>query len=129
MFKKLLSLGIAVLLTGAITSVPALAQSQVERETAQAAKIKAKVTRIGTGRRATVSVKLKDNSKLKGYIGQIAEEHFTLVDPKHGTVTPVPYEQVQQIKNTNHSAVFALGAAAGIIGGVMLLVVISLRGS
>ena len=129
MFKKLLSLVITVLLTGTITLVPASARLQTETAPAQAEKVKAKVTRIGTGKRATVNVTLRDNTKLKGYIGQIAQEHFTLVDPKHGTVTPVPYEQVQQIKNTNHQWLFALGAAAATIGGLLLLVSLSLRGS
>jgi hypothetical protein len=77
---------------------------------------------LGTGKRARVEIKLKDNTKLKGYIGAIAEEQFTVVDPKGGTVMPVPYNQVQQIKNTNRSGVYALGFAAGIIGGILILV-------
>ena len=128
MFKKLLSLAIAVLLTGTITSVPVLAQSQAS-DPAQAEKIKVKVTRIGTGKRATVNVKLRDNTKLKGYIGEIAQEHFTLVDPRHGTVTPVPYEQVQQIKHTDRSWLFGLGAAAATIVGLLVAVSLSLKGS
>ena len=129
MFEKSLSLVLAVLLTGMITCVPAPAQSQAGKDPQQSEKVKAKVTKLGTGKQARVEVKLKDNTRLKGYIGEIAEEHFTLVDPKHGTVTPVPYEQVQQIKNTNHSAAYALGFGAAIIGGVILFVALALRGS
>jgi hypothetical protein len=126
MFKKLLSVALTGLLLGMITAVPASAQSQAAGETQ---KVRAKVTRIGTGKRATVNVKLRDNTKLKGYIGEIAQEHFTVVDPKHGTVTPVQYEQVQQIKNTNHQWLFALGAGAASIVGVLLVVTLSMRGS
>ena len=129
MFKKVLSLALPCLLTTMITSVPVSAQLQAAREPQQTEKVKATVTKLGTGKQARVEVKLKDNTKLKGYIGEIAQEHFTLIDPKHGTITPVPYDQVQQIKNTNHSGLFALGLAAATIGGVMLLVVLSLRGS
>lgn len=129
MFKKLLSIALTSLLVSMITAVPASAQSQAGSETQQAEKIKGRVTRLGTGKRARIEIKLKDNTKLKGYIGGIAEEQFTVVDPRHGTVTPVPYNQVQQIKNTNHSGVYALGFAAGIIGGVIILVLASLRGS
>ena len=129
MVKKLLSLAIAVLLNGTITSIPVSAQLQAETEPAQAEKVKAKVTKIGIGKRATVNVKLRDNTKLKGYIGAIAEEHFTLVDPKHGTVTPVPYDQVQQIKNTNRRWLLPLVAGPAIVGGLMLVVALSLRGS
>jgi len=115
-----------------ITVVPVPARSptaQAARETQQTEKVKGKVTRLGTGRQARVEVKLNDNTRLKGYIGQIAEDHFTLIDPKHGTVTPVPYAQVQQIKNKNHSGTFALGLGAAVIGGVILVVMTSLRGS
>src|SRR5258705_125237 len=112
-----------------ITAVPISAHSEAAVETQQTEKIKAKVTRLDTRKRARVEVKLKDNTKLKGYIGGIAEEHFTLVDPKHGIVTPVPYTQVQQIKNTNHAGAYALGLGAGVIGGVLILVMASLRGS
>jgi hypothetical protein len=129
MFEKLLSLGLAGLLTSMIPYASASAQSQTGREPQQAEKVKATVTKLGTGKQARVEVKLRDNTKLKGYIGEIAEERFTLVDPKRGTVTPVPYEQVQQIKNTNHSGLYALALGAATIGGVMLVVAIALRGS
>src|SRR5713101_7587465 len=129
MFEKLLSLGLAGLLTSMIPYASSSAQSQTGREPQQAEKVKATVTKLGTGKQARVEVKLRDNTKLKGYIGAIAEEHFTLIDPKHGTVTPVPYEQVQQTKNSNHSAVYALGFGAAIVGGLMLVLVLALRGS
>jgi hypothetical protein len=127
MFKNLLSVALGVLLLGMTTPVPSLAQSPAEKE--QADKIRAKVTRLGTGKRARVEIKLKDNTRLKGYIGQIAEEKFALVDPKHGTVTPVPYDQVQQIKNTNLSGWYALAIAPAIIGGLLAVVALALRGS
>ena len=129
MFKKLLSVALTSLFVSMIAAVPASAQSQAASETQQAEKVKGKVTRLGTGKQARVEVKLKDNTKLKGYIGEIAEEHFTLIDPKHGTVTLVPYAQVQKIKNTNHSDLFALGLGAAVIGGVLIVVMASLRGS
>ena len=129
MFKNLLSVALGVLLLGMTTPVPSSAQSPREKEPQQADIIKARVTRLGMGRQARVEVKLKDNTKLKGYIGQIAEDKFALIDPKHGTVTPIPYDQVQQIKNTNYKGWYALGFGAAIIGGVMALVALSLRGS
>ncbi|SRR6266404_4870432 len=129
MVEKLLALGLAGLLTSIIPYAGASAQSQTGREPQQAEKVRAKVTKLGTGKQARVEVKLRDNTKLKGYIGEIAEERFTLVDPKRGTVTPVPYEQVQQIKNINHSGLYALALGAATIVGVMLVVAIALRGS
>ena len=129
MLKNLLSMALAVLLLGMTTAVRSSAQSPTQKDPQQADQMKAKVTRLGTGKQARVEVKLKDNTKLKGYIGQIAEDKFALIDPKHGTVTPIPYDQVQQIKNTNYKGWYALGFGAAIIGGVMALVALSLRGS
>ena len=129
MFKKLLSVALTSLFVSMTTAVPASAQSQAASETQQAEKVKGKVTRLGTGKQASVEVKLKDNTKLKGYIGEIAEEHFTVINPRHGTVTPVPYAQVQKIKSTNHAGAFALGLGAAVIGGVLIVVMASLRGS
>lgn len=91
-------------------------------------RVKTKVTRLGTGKQARVSVKLKDHTKLKGYVGEIGEERFTVIDSDRGTVTAVQYSQVQEIKNTNHSAAIALATGAAILGGVMLLVSLGLRG-
>ena len=129
MFKKLLAVALTSLFVSMMAAVPASAQSQAGGEAQQAEKVKGKVTRLGTGKQARVEVKLKDNTKLKGYIGEIAEAHFTVINPKHGTVTPVPYDQVQQIKNTNHSAAKALGLFAGTMTFLLLAVVLSMRGS
>ena len=129
MFKNLLSVALGVLLISLTTPVPSSAQSPTENDPRQADEIKAKVTRLGMGIQARVEVKLKNNTKLKGYIGQISEDGFALVDPKHGTVTPIPYAQVEQIKNTNHSGLFALGLGAATIGGLMVVVALALRGS
>jgi hypothetical protein len=129
MLAKLLSLSLASLLTITISSAPISAQAQAPADPAHADQVKAKVTRLGTGKQARVSVRFRDNSRLKGYIGEIGTTHFTLIDPSRGTVTPIPYDQVQAIKNTNHSAVTAALLGAGTILGVMLLVALSLRGS
>ena len=129
MFAKLLSLALAIFLISTIVSAPAVAQSRAGADSHQTDKIKAKVTRLGTGKRARVEVKLKDSTKLKGYVGQIAEDHFTVVDPKHGSVTTITYEQVEKIKDTNHDWVTAALLGAGVIGGVLIVVVLSGRGS
>ena len=129
MFKKLLSFALACSLISLVMSLtPAHAQSQSDRE-AQADKARAKVVKLGTGKQARVEVKLTDNRKLKGYIGEIAEDHFTLVDARHVNVIQIQYAQVQQIKNINHSAIYAPLFGAAIIGGVIIYALIAARGA
>jgi hypothetical protein len=115
------------LIAGVSASTPA--QSQSPPGGLAADKIKAKVTRYGTGKQARVKVQLKDKSKLKGYIGEIGQDRFTVVNPNQGTVTPVNYSEVEKIKNNNHDAVRALIFGAGTIGGLLLIVALALRGS
>lgn len=82
------------------------------------------MTKLGTGKRARAEVKLSDGTKLKGYIGAISEEGFTLVDPKRGTVTTVAYDHVRQIKSTNHGGrdlALVLGVTAGLVITVLAL--------
>lgn len=121
MFKTILSLVFACLLMTIITSVPVAAQAQADE-------VKSKITKLGTGKRAGVDVKLKDNTRLKGYIGEIAADHFTVINSKHGTVTTVFYDQVQQIKSTDRW-VLPLVLGVGTIIGVILIVAVSLKGS
>ena len=128
MFRKLLSIALAGLLMGAWARVFVSAQTQASTQLTAAEKTKATVMRLGGGR-ARVQVRLKNQMKLKGYIGQIGEEGFSLIDPKSGTITPVPYEEVVQVKNINRSPWIGLAIVGGTMGGILLLVALSLRGS
>ena len=120
MFNKLLSLSLTCSLLIAVTPAHVSAQSGPESETEVAAKkVKARIVRLGTGKRARLEVRLKDGRRLKGYVGEIAEEHFSIADAKAGTVTAVPYDQVEKLKKVrNGSLIYAL------VGGVGTLVIV-----
>ena len=127
MFTRLLSLALAGLLISMVTPAPAFAQAGSDQD--QTLKVRAKVSKVGTGKKARVEVKLKDKQTLKGYIGEIAEDHFSLVDAKHGTVTAVPYDKVERVKNRTQSPFIPMALAAGVLGGLLLVVSLVLRGS
>jgi len=129
MAKKLLSVALMLLLTSLVTPVPASAQSQEDTRARQAQKVKARISKLGTGKRAYVEVKLRDNNKLKGYVSEIADDHFVVIDPKTNVRSTVPYAQVQQIKVNNHSLGYGLAFGAAVIGGVIIAVSLLLRGS
>ncbi len=130
MLKKVLSLTLAGSLLGSAMHIPTYGQPQTGGLSQQSEKVRTQVTRIGTGKRARVEVRLSDSTKLKGYVGAISEETFTLVDSKRGTVTTIPYERVQRLKSTNHGGrdLAVLGAImAGVIISVLALVNAELR--
>jgi hypothetical protein len=84
MLKNSLSLMLVMLL---VWTVPLAANSDPEKEKQFTAKVKTELTRLATGPDARVEVKLRNKRKLKGYIGEAAAEHFTLMDAKTGAAT------------------------------------------
>jgi len=110
---------IAALLT-AFPSQLAAESQQVEREARQTAKAKAVVARLGVGKKAATSVKLRAGAvvfrvspaggggeekrvlqtgmTLKGYISQAAEDSFTITDAKNNQSTKVTYQDVVAVR-------------------------------
>lgn len=87
MFKRLLSLFLVALLINLAGVAPAYAASKAEKEARHAEKVKAGVLKFGTGESARVKIKLRDKTKLEGYISAADGEGFTVVDAKTGMAT------------------------------------------
>jgi hypothetical protein len=119
MTKKLLLLMLAGLLVNLSAVAPVRAATKAEKEARFAEKVKEGVKRLGTGRDALIEVKLRDKTKLKGYISEIGEDGFSVTDAK-GASTHVPYVQVKQAKGNNLST----GQKIMIGVGIALVVVI-----
>jgi len=123
MFKKNLSLFLAASLLLSLFAAPsALAKTKEEKEAALAAKVKAGVAKLGAGKDAAISVKLRNKTKLKGYISRIEEEAFVIADAKTGTETRVAYGDVTQAKGNNLSTGAIIAISVGVAVGVTLLV-------
>jgi len=63
-----------------------------------------------------VSNALRDKTKLKGYVQEIAEAHFVVIDDRTGAVTTVAYPQVKQIKGNSLSTGAKIAITLVIIG-------------
>lgn len=117
MLKKLLSL----LIIGSIMLVAggryAVAAGSDAKEAAFTEKVKAEIAKLGTGPSAQVQIKLRDKTKLKGYIKESNDDHFVLVNEKTGAATEVAYPQVKQVKGNNLStgAKVAIGVGIGLV--------------
>lgn len=107
---------------------PAPGTTQVQtQETAQAAKIKAKVQKRGMGENSRVKAKLVNGSEVKGYISKIEEASFTVTDKKTGNTTTVPYADVQKIRgpglSNGNKILIGVGVGVvvfGIVVGIIL---------
>ena len=122
MLKKYLTLILTILVINLSFSAVAFADTKVEKEAKFAEKVKANVTKLGTGKDAKVEVKLKDGTKIKGYIRQIYEGSFVVIDDKTGASTEIPYPQVKQAKGKSDTYYFVFGIV-GIAALIALLIV------
>ena len=120
MFKKVLSLVLVGFLLNATGASVAYAGSKEERETRFAEKVKEGISKLGTGADARIEVKLRDKTKLKGYLSEAGKDRFLVVDGKTGATSTVAYAQVKQVRGNNLSK----GAEIAIGVGVILLPII-----
>jgi len=111
---------IVVVLTILVVNLGVFGSIGTNERTNDLAKIKREVAKIGTGPDAKIDVKLKDGTKLKGYVSEIGNEHFIITDLKTGKETSVPYPQVKTAKAHRGWILFAAGAAAVIIIGIVV---------
>ena len=121
MFKKYLTLILTVLLINLSFSTFALAETKAEKEAKFAEKVKTQITKLGVGTEAKVEVKLKDGTKLKGYVSNIGDESFSVTNDKTGAVSEIPYPNAKQIKGNNLSTGATILIAVGIIFAIGII--------
>ena len=68
-----------------------------------AEKVREDVLKLGAGEKARIEVKLRDNSKLKGYIGETLEDSFTVLGSKNSSSQRFAYSEVQKVKKAGSS--------------------------
>jgi hypothetical protein len=83
-------------------------------------KTRAKVERIGIGQDARVEVKLRDNTKLKGYISAADQDTFSVTDRKTGAARTIAYSDAAEVKKhggglSTRSWIIIGGVAAAIV--------------
>ena len=96
----------------------ALASSNSEKDASLSEKVKTGIVKLGTGQSSRVSLKLKDKTKLAGYISEIGDESFVVTNLESGERTTVAYPNVAQVKGNNLSTrtkvIIGVAIAAGI---------------
>jgi hypothetical protein len=120
MFKKFLSLALAALLMQVVSAASVYADPKAEKEARKIEKIKAGIARLGIGPEARVEVKLRDETKIKGYISEVNEDSFVVVDSNTGATSRVTYPQVGQVKGNSLST----GAQTAIVAGFIAFFII-----
>lgn len=122
MFKQLVSLALVALLINLAGATPAYAATKAEKQARFAEKVKADVLKFGTGDAARVKIKLRDKTRLAGYISSSDGESFTVVDTKTGMATTVAYPQVKSVKGNNLSTGAKIAIGVGIAAAVIFAI-------
>ncbi len=124
MTKRLLTLLLAGLLLNLAAVAPvAHASTKDERRARFAEKVREGVRALGVGESARVELKLRDRTRLKGYVSAASDEGFSVTDAG-GSTTAVAYAQVAQVKGHNLSTGARVAIGVGVVIGVLLLIFI-----
>ncbi len=129
MFRKYISLASVGLLL--ILTFYSTAMANTEKDAKFAEKVKAKITKLGVGSFIKVEIKLKDGTKLKGYVRAIKDSSFTVMNEKTATAIEVPYADVKQFKGSNADKIFTgvrIGTAVGSVLVISILFALISRG-
>ncbi len=121
MFKKALTLSLVALLINLACLTPAYAASREEKEARFALKVKESVLKFGTGQSARVKIKLRDKTKLQGFISAADEERFTVTDST-GMATTVTYVQVKSVQGNNLSTGAKIAIGIGIAATLIFII-------
>ncbi len=124
MFKKVLSLALVGFLLSVAGLRPAYAGSKEEKATRFTEEVKEGISKLGTGAEARIEVKLRNKTKLKGYVSEAGEDSFVIVNEKTGASSTVTYAQVKQVKGNNLSTAAEIAIGVGVILLPIVIVVL-----
>ena len=122
MLKRTLMLMLSGIMLSAAFGLRAVrAETGVDARQAQQARMS--VLKLGTGERARVEVKLRDETKVKGYVSAAGADSFTITNARTGESTVVAYNDVAQVKrqggglSTMTKVLIGGAVAAGVVVG------------
>lgn len=125
MIKKFLIAPLMLLILNLAITPTVWASGNAEKEAKLTEKVKVGIAKLGTGTESKVNLKLKDGTKLKGFISEISVDGFIVKNEKTSESVSVPYSSVKQLKGNNLSndVLVIIGFAALI--AVLLIVLVA----
>ena len=128
MFKRNLTLMLVGALIFSLSASPmTFAKSKEEKAAEFTSKVKTGIAKLGVGPEAHIEVKLRDKTKLHGYISQINDDSFVVADAKTSATTEVMYPNITSVKGKNLStgAVIAISVAIAVAATILVLIALS----
>jgi len=100
--------------------------AQTAKELQAIEKARVSVLKLGVGQTSRVEVKLRDQTKVKGYISQAGQDTFTVTDQKSGASQTLSYADVAEVKkpgggpSTRTWIILGGVAAAAVVVGIIV---------
>ncbi|HEX8091137.1 MAG TPA: hypothetical protein VF762_19940 [Blastocatellia bacterium] len=122
MYKRTMAVLIAALVAFmTIGPVPAGASSKAEKDARHAERVRAGVLKLGLGPDARATVRLRDKTKVTGYVSKVEDASFVITDIKTAGATTIAYPDVVQVKGNNLSTRTKIAIGVGIAVGVIIM--------
>jgi hypothetical protein len=116
----LFTLALASLVLNLFLAAPSVNGRTQEDETKHVNKVRGQIARIGTGPKARVEIRLRDETKVEGFIGESDETRFVVVDTKTGARTTLDYPQVRKVKSYRLTSTLKTALVVGVGIGAAL---------
>lgn len=117
MLKRIMTITIFALLLNLAIAPSVFASGNAEKEAKFAEKVKTNIAKLGSGPDARVKLKLKDGTKIKGYVAETGEDQFVVMNTETGQTVTVLYPSVKQVKGNNLSSgvIILIGVGVAIL--------------
>jgi len=123
--KKIIAMSLTILVFNLSLYAAAGGETKEEKDVKFAQKVKAKIAKLGTGHDAVVEVKLRDGSKVKGYISEAKNNEFVVMDSNSGDLVSIPYSQAKQVKGNNLSSGAKIAIGVGLIAATIIIILVA----
>jgi hypothetical protein len=80
------------------TALAQSSQAQITKDARHAQKIKNVVFKSSVGPGNDIEVKLKDKTKINGYLSEVTDDYFVVTDPRTGAKSRFEYGQVEKVR-------------------------------
>ena len=120
MLRRILTTVLSGILLGATLGLPA-ARAQTGDDARLTEQTRAAVQKAGVGREARVEVKLRDDTKVKGYVSGAGADSFTVTDAKTGAAQTLAYTDVARVQRQGNGlsartkVIIGAAVAAGLV--------------
>ena len=124
--KRVFAMAVVSLLISAVINVqPASANSEADKQARFIEKVRLSIAKLGVGNKAVVEVRLRDKTKLTGYVSEANENRFVVTNEKTRVSVPIVYPDVTKVSGHNLStgAKIGIGIAVGFVLAVAVICV------